>query len=78
MAQTDDEKTMRGLGYVTVAEAAKLVDRAASSVYDRARRLPRVHPDRAPFVKTSAVLWIHRGALLKAYPDPARAARARS
>lgn len=74
MPQTEEEK-MRDLGYVTVAEAAKLVKRARMSVYHRARRFPQVHPKRAPFVKASATLWIYRDSLLKAYPDPARAAR---
>jgi len=69
---------MRDLGYLTVDEAAKLVDRAVSSIYNRSRRLPQVHPERAPFVKSSITLWIHRDSLLKAYPDPARAARGAS
>ena len=66
---------MRKLGYLTVAEGAKLVKRAATSVYDRARHLPRVREDRAPFVKSSNTLWLYRDSLLKLYPDPARAAR---
>jgi len=78
MAQTDEEKTMHGLGYLTVAEAAKLVNRAVTSLYNRARRLPQVRMDRAPFVKSSLTLWLYRDSLLKAYPDPARAARGAS
>ena len=69
---------MRKLGYVTVAEAAKLVNRAVTSLYNRARRLEQVHPERAPFVKSSLTLWLYRDSLLKAYPDPARAARGAS
>lgn len=74
---------MRDLGYVTVAEAAKAVGRAASSVYMRVgptgSGLPRVRPDRDPVVHTpSRHVWIYLDSLKTLYRDPADIAQGKA
>ncbi len=72
---TDDEvRDMHALGYRTIAEAAKDMNRAGSSIYDRIRRfhagaahlLPKVNPEREPVVKTaSGNVWVYLDSLRK-------------
>ena len=73
-------RKMRRLGYVTAAEGAKAVGRAASSIYERiaTNTLPRVHEKREPVVKTaSGNVWIYLPSLKKLYVDPAEVAQGR-
>lgn len=70
---------MTGLGYVTVADGAKMIGRAASSLYnrlsfekDKGRAIPSADPKLKAVVKTrSGNLWIHAESLRKLYTDPA-------
>lgn len=70
---TEDEVgKMTGLGYVSVAAAAKAVNRAGSSIYDRirAKQIPQKDPKFKPVVKTaSGNIWVHL-ASVKSLFDP--------
>ncbi len=71
---------MDGDGYVSVAAAARAVNRAATSIYDRVRRhldgdtvaIPQLVGGPAPVKKgPSGNVWIHLATLQKAFEIPA-------
>lgn len=74
-----EDKEMRALGYVTVAEGARAVGRAASSVYERVSGtsgLPQVADDRKPVVRTaSGNVWVYLDSLKTLYKSPAEIAQ---
>lgn len=69
----EETEKMTDLGYVTIAEAAKAVNRAASSIYERVHRhnegtrpMPKVRADREPVVKTaSGNVWVYLDSVKK-------------
>lgn len=73
----EETKLMTELGYVTIAEAAKAVKRAASSIYERVHRhnegtrpMPKLHEEREPVVKTaSGNVWVYLDSVKK-FSDP--------
>lgn len=78
----DEVAKMTGLGYVTVAEAAKAVGRAASSIYNRLAHveakkteIPPAEKGKRSVVKTaSGNVWLHLASIKKLYDVTALAA----
>lgn len=81
----DEVKAMTDLKYGTIAEAAKYVGRAASTIYNRVnqaldggKEIPSTDPLLKAVVKTaSGNVWVHLESL-KAFFDPAALAKAGS
>jgi hypothetical protein len=70
----DEIGKMTGLGYVSVADAAKAVNRAGSNIYDRirAKQIPQKDPKLKPVVKTaSGNVWVHLDSVKSLFADPA-------